>query len=188
MAELTPLAVTTLALLAERPMHPYEMYQTLRDRHEDRLVKVSVGSLYATVNRLADAEFVSVIGTEQVGNRPERTTYQLLDRGRRAMRQRIARLIEHPEPIATPFHVAIAEAHNLPLGEVIALLGDRLTRLDAELADIDLLLGSAADGGVNEAYYLAGQFAREMTRAERDWIAGLRNRLQNGDLTWPGPQ
>ncbi|HWU59288.1 MAG TPA: PadR family transcriptional regulator, partial [Microbacteriaceae bacterium] len=37
---ITPLAIATLALLAERPMHPYEMYQTLIQRAEDRIVKV----------------------------------------------------------------------------------------------------------------------------------------------------
>ncbi len=187
MGDLTPLAVTTLALLAERPMHPYEMYQTLRERHEDRLVKVSVGALYATVNRLAEGQLVAAVGTEQVGNRPERTTYQLLDRGRIAMRERIAGLLEQPQAMVTPFHVAIAVAHNLPSAEVIELLRVRLAGLDAELSEIDILLDSAAHRGVAEAYYLAGQFAREMARAERDWIAGLLDRLENGDLTWPAP-
>ena len=45
MAELTPLGLAALALLAERPMHPYEMYQTLVHRREDRNVKVRPGSL-----------------------------------------------------------------------------------------------------------------------------------------------
>ena len=40
---LTPLAVAALALLAEGPTHPYEMYQTLVQRSEDRLVKVRPG-------------------------------------------------------------------------------------------------------------------------------------------------
>jgi len=32
----TSLGISVLALLAERPMHPYEMYRLLLDRHEDR--------------------------------------------------------------------------------------------------------------------------------------------------------
>ena len=43
MSRLNPLAVSALALLAERPMHPYEMYQLMLQRREDRVVKVSAG-------------------------------------------------------------------------------------------------------------------------------------------------
>src|SRR5437868_2840544 len=40
---LTPLAITVLALLNERPMHPYEMHQLLLARRVDRVVKVRPG-------------------------------------------------------------------------------------------------------------------------------------------------
>ena len=49
MSRLSPLALSTLALLTERPMHPYEMYQLMLQRREDRVVKVSAGSLYRAV-------------------------------------------------------------------------------------------------------------------------------------------
>ena len=48
-SDLTPLGVASLALLAEEPMHPYEMYQLLMARHEDRLVKVRPGTLYLSL-------------------------------------------------------------------------------------------------------------------------------------------
>ena len=47
--KLAPLGIATLALLTERPMHPYEMFQTMLARHDDRVVKVRPGSLYHTV-------------------------------------------------------------------------------------------------------------------------------------------
>jgi DNA-binding PadR family transcriptional regulator len=71
---LTPLAVSILALLAERPMHPYEMYSLMLERHQDWVVKVKPGSLYHTVDRLARDELVEVAGTERAGSRPERTS------------------------------------------------------------------------------------------------------------------
>lgn len=90
MATLTPLAMAALALLAERPMHPYEMYQTLIHRSEDRIVKVRPGSLYHTVARMADQGLARVTGTEREGNRPERTTYEITERGHLALAERIA--------------------------------------------------------------------------------------------------
>ena len=56
--ELMPLGIAALALLTERPMHPYEMYQILLLRKEDRIVKVRPGSLYHAVNKLEEGGLV----------------------------------------------------------------------------------------------------------------------------------
>jgi DNA-binding PadR family transcriptional regulator len=95
-SDLTPLAVAALALLAERPMHPYEMYQTLITRSEDRLVKVRPGSLYHTVDRLTRQGFVEAVGTDRGGNRPERTTYNITESGQLALSERVAEMLATP--------------------------------------------------------------------------------------------
>ena len=77
-------------------MHPYEMYQTLVQRSEDRLVKVRPGSLYHTVDRLARHGLVRATGTEREGNRPERTTYEITEDGTLALGERVADIIAHP--------------------------------------------------------------------------------------------
>src|SRR5512133_945378 len=110
---LTPLAVTTLGLLTEGPMHPYDIVQTLLHRHEDRNVKIRPGSLYHTVDRLAAVGDVRPVGTDRDGRRPERTTYEITPSGRERLRRRVT------EMLATPVHeypelpVAIAQAHAL---------------------------------------------------------------------------
>ena len=40
-----PLALAVLALLFERPMHPYEMAATLKQRHKGESIKIRYGSL-----------------------------------------------------------------------------------------------------------------------------------------------
>jgi DNA-binding PadR family transcriptional regulator len=56
--QLTSLGITVLALLRERPMHGYEMFQTLIQRHADRIVKVRPGSLYHVVDRLTEVKLI----------------------------------------------------------------------------------------------------------------------------------
>ena len=46
------LALAVLALLSEKPMHPYEISSTLRDRHKEDSIKINYGSLYAVVESL----------------------------------------------------------------------------------------------------------------------------------------
>jgi DNA-binding PadR family transcriptional regulator len=77
--QLTPLGVSVLALLRERPMHGYEMFQTLVARREDRIVKVRPGSLYHVVYRLAQEKLIRQTSTGRAGNRPERTIFEITD-------------------------------------------------------------------------------------------------------------
>src|SRR4051794_13852278 len=94
--QLTPLALSALGLLVERPMHPYEMYQLMLERHEDWMVKVRPGSLYHSVERLQEAKLVESTGTARAGNRPERTTYAITAAGREALTTRISELLHKP--------------------------------------------------------------------------------------------
>ena len=47
-----PLALAVLACLIERPMHPYEMASTMRERHKDESIKLNYGSLYTVTEAL----------------------------------------------------------------------------------------------------------------------------------------
>ena len=82
---LTPLGVMVLALLREDPMHPYEMIRLMRQRHDDRIVSITNGTLYHTVARLEKQGLLTEVGVDRDGNRPERTTYALTDAGEAAI-------------------------------------------------------------------------------------------------------
>ena len=181
---LTPLAVATLALLAERPMHPYEMFQLLQDRHEDELVKVRPGSLYHAVDRLHAAELVTATGTEREGNRPERTTYAITPDGSAALTSRIREMLSTPVNEYPQFPVALAEAHNLPADTAVEDLGRYAAALAEQIRLLDLFLGEAVERGVDEAYWIEGDYLRTVRRAEHAWITNLITRIENKDLTW----
>jgi DNA-binding PadR family transcriptional regulator len=185
--KLTPLAIGTLTLLNERSMHPYEMYQTLVARHQDRFVKVKPGSLYHTVERLRSAKLVEATGTEREGNRPERTTYAITTLGRDALQARVAELLREPVKEFPAFPVALSEAHNLHLSEVTASLMAYTERVDELIADVQALIGHARDNSIPEAYWLSADYLLTIKAAERDWISTLLTRLSSKELPWPTP-
>ena len=51
-ARSNPLALAVLVSLYEKPMHPYEVAQTLRTRAKQESVRLNYGSLYAVVETL----------------------------------------------------------------------------------------------------------------------------------------
>ncbi|UYM05816.1 PadR family transcriptional regulator [Solicola gregarius] len=181
----TPLSISVLALLNERPMHPYEMYQLLLERHEDRIVKVRPGSLYHVVERLEDRELVEATGTERAGNRPERTTYAISDSGRSTLVTWIDDSVRTPVNEYPIFPLALSELHNLPKEDAVAAIKARVAGLDELIAETDHLIKYAHDADVYEAYWFSADYLRTKNVAERDWLRTTVSRIEKGDLPWP---
>ncbi|MDN5854562.1 MAG: PadR family transcriptional regulator [Actinomycetia bacterium] len=180
-----PLSISVLALLNERPMHPYEMYQLLLDRHEDRVVKVRPGSLYHVVERLENRGLVEATGTERAGNRPERTTYAITDAGSTALVDWVDETVTEPINEYPIFPVALSESHNLPKDQALIALGARIDRLDELIAELDDLVAYARESEVPEGYWLAADYMRAVQTAERDWLRATVTRIEEGGLAWP---
>jgi DNA-binding PadR family transcriptional regulator len=187
MLRLSPLALSALALLAERPMHPYEMYQLMLQRREDRVVKVSAGSLYRAVERLAADGFIAETGVEREGNRPERTVYAITPEGRDAVRSTLEQMLQEFVNEFPEFPVAIGEAHHLPPDRVAHLLEERVARIREFAALIDAGLGHIAAKGVARQYVLDVHYTRAMLAAELDWLEHTIDELRSGHLDWNAP-
>ncbi len=182
--KVAPLGIATLALLNEHPMHPYEMFQTLLSRHEDRVVKVRPGSLYHTVARLADDGLVRSAGTDREGNRPERTTYEITDDGRDVLQEQLIDLLATPAEEYPVFPLALTEAHNVEPGLLADLLRRRLLRLRGDLASYEAGLDSVTAKDLHEAYWLDLTYLRDQLAAQVDWLQRTIDRLESGELSW----
>jgi DNA-binding PadR family transcriptional regulator len=182
--QLTPLGLAALASLAERPMHPYEMYQLLISRSEDRLIKVRPGTLYHAIGRLEQAGLVEAVGTDRDGNRPERTTYCIRPAGRAALEHRVKDLLAEPVNEYPSFPLAVAEAHNLPADVVVELLTRRLASLQEELDSLAAGIESLEKRSVAAKYWIDLLYQRTVLAAEMQWITELCADLESGAMAW----
>lgn len=183
---LTPLGVMVLALLREGDMHPYEMIRLMRQRHEDRLVAITNGTMYHTVGRLVHAGLLTEVGIDRAGNRPERTTYTLTTEGRDAVADWVRRelpRIDHP----AEFRVALAESHNLDRGEVEDLLTARQASLTAEYTMHCDGLAKARQRRIPEQYLVEIDRQSALLDAELRWTAEFLVRLNDNTIAWGPP-
>src|SRR5260370_40202334 len=81
----SPLALSILELLDERPMHPYGMASTMRVRHHDELIRLNLGTLYHTLDVLERKGWILPIEREKEGRRPARTLYTLTEAGKEVL-------------------------------------------------------------------------------------------------------
>lgn len=182
-AKLTPLGVMVLALLREGDMHPYEMMRLLRQRRDDRLVRIQNGTFYHTVSRLEREGLLAEVGVDRDGNRPERTTYRLTDAGEAAVVEWVRRELPRIDRPAE-FRIALAEAHNLSRAEVIPLLAERRSALAAELDAHRSGLADSAARTIPEQFLVEVSRQATLLDAELAWQDALHVRLVDGSLPW----
>ena len=128
-----PLALAVLSLLIERPMHPYEMSSTMRERVKEESIKLNYGSLYSVVDSLVKHGLIEVHETVREGRRPERTVYAITDAGRTELVDWLSELLSIPVKEFTQFEAALSLMACLPPDEVSRLLHTRRNRLEAEI-------------------------------------------------------
>jgi DNA-binding PadR family transcriptional regulator len=179
----SPLALSVLAVLSEGLAHPYEIARLLRERGKDQSIKIRYGSLYTVVQSLEGRGLVEAEGTARAGRRPERTVYRLTAEGRDELVGRMRELVGEPVKEYPRFEGALSLIGVLPPDEVITLLGDRLRRLETELASARAALhGAVVEHGLPRLFLVEAEYAVAMRQAEADWVRGLVRELTDGSL------
>ncbi|MFI0089282.1 PadR family transcriptional regulator [Streptomyces bobili] len=176
-----PLALAVMTTLWQKPMHPYEIAQTLRSQGKDASTKTNYGSLYTVVQNLEKHGFVEVTGVERQGNRPERTVYGLTDAGREEMAEWLSDLIAIPAKEYPIFESALSLMAALPPDEVARLLEMRLTSLEVQVAS-----GRGALEKLYETlprlFLVEVEYQLHMVEAQAQWVRGFLGEIRQGSL------
>jgi DNA-binding PadR family transcriptional regulator len=176
-----PLALAVLVLLFERPMHPYEMAATLKERHKEASIKLRYGSLYTVIELLVREGFIAPKETSREGRRPERTVYMLTPVGEVEMRDWLGELIGTPVKEYPRFEAALSLLPALTVERATELLEARIVRLDQEAARARSAL-SAAPGEVPRLFLIEGEYYLACLDAERAFVARLVDEIKNETL------
>jgi DNA-binding PadR family transcriptional regulator len=178
-ANALPLAVLTL--LFEKPMHPYEMSTTLRQRSKEESIRLNYGSLYAVVESLRKKGLIVAGETTREGNRPERTVYELTDEGATAMHEWLSEMLRDPSPQFTDFEAALSLMGAIPPDEALALLRLRLKALRISSSQYDGVRSSIPKG-FPALFLVEGDYAEALRQAEIAFVEKLVSDLDNDRL------
>jgi DNA-binding PadR family transcriptional regulator len=176
-----PLALAVLTLLEERPMHPYEMSTTLRERHKEDSIKLNYGSLYSVVTALQKYGLIEVQETVREGNRPERTVYAVTQAGRDKMVDWLSGLISTPAREFTGFEAALSLMPALPPDQVIRLLDIRLGSLMLRLRSAEMVMTSVPPD-FPRIFMIESDFQRALLTTETEFVKNLLRDLKSDQL------
>jgi len=187
---LTPLGIAILSLLARESMHPYEMRHVIRVREIDRVMKVTHGTLYSTVERLAGTGLIQPVETSREGRRPERTVYEITELGRDQLLDALrAELMRHT-PDYPRLAMGLSFASLLAPQEVGELLERRAVAVEAELSGFQIALDATLkqrSPSLERVSLIEVEYLTALLRAERDWLRAVTDDIREGRLTWVPP-
>jgi DNA-binding PadR family transcriptional regulator len=177
-----PLALAVLVCLYEKPMHPYEVAQTLRQRAKQESVRLNYGSLYAVVESLEKKGFIKATGTVREGKRPERTVYAITDDGAREMDDWMTELIGVPSKEYPAFMAGLSFIPSLPPDEALMALRARADALTVRIASMRGAMKAARDAGLPRLFELEAEYEEQQLEAELKFVSGLVEEMTAGTL------
>lgn len=179
----SPLALAVLALLARRPMHPYEIASEIRICGVEYSVRLNYGSLYSVVDALRDAGLIEARETVREGRRPERTVYAITAAGESEMVERLRALLGTAEREYPQFAAGLCFIERLPPDEAVELLRQRVKELEHAVVNLRDTLRGLRERlpriAIVEAEY-------QLVRMEADaaWVDQVISDIETGELTW----
>jgi DNA-binding PadR family transcriptional regulator len=182
--EISPLALSILTLLDERPMHPYEMASTMRDRHQDMFIRLNFGTLYHTVDVLERDGWIVPTEREKEGRRPERTIYTLTESGREVLLRWLSQLLARPMREYPHFVAGLMFMHHLGADQAAGNLQERTASLDASIAKLEHVLTELRVRGLTRLSLIEVEHKIAMLEAERNWVHKLEKEITEGKLEW----
>ncbi|MGA3352963.1 MAG: PadR family transcriptional regulator [Acidimicrobiales bacterium] len=177
-----PLALAVLICLYERPMHPYEVATTLRQRQKHESIRLNYGSLYSVVESLERRRLIAAKGTERSGRLPERTIYELTDTGRVEMHDWLTELVSTPVKDYPEFEAALSFLPALSPGDVVELLKERAQHLEFQLAQMRSAREIVEKRGLPRLFWLEAEFHKVLSEAELGYVRDLIGDVESGTL------
>ncbi|REE78899.1 DNA-binding PadR family transcriptional regulator [Paenibacillus taihuensis] len=177
------LALAVLSLLHEKPMHPYEISATMKQRGIPDVIKLNNGSLYSTVESLLKQKWIVPLQTEREGKHPERTIYSPTDAGREGFHEWLRELIYSPVKEYPHFPAALSLIGHIAPQETIQLFHQRIGYIQKDIverrAGIELVLAK----GLARIFIAESQFIVHQLESELNWLQSFVRDIKDGSMT-----
>ena len=170
--------VVVLGMLAEEPLHGYELIERFRSRALGRWTEVARASVYQSLKRLEEDGLVAGKAVGGVGG-PDRRVYRITRPGRDRLRTGLQERFGDRAGYRSDAAAAIGQIHALSAAEGKVAVGEREAALRALVdgAAADRARLQAAKGPANQVARRMLELQERLAREELQWLGTLRRDL-----------
>lgn len=173
------LALAILSLLHERPMHPYEIGVTMRQRGISDSIKLNTGSLYAVIETLLKNNLIQPIETKREGKHPERTIYEPTVAGREEFFDWLRSLLRTPVKEYPQFAAGLSFIAHLTPKDTLDLLKERAETLSKQIQDTRSSMEATLAMGIDRLFVIEQEYSLALLEAERNWLGQLKKDIED---------
>ncbi|HUJ61606.1 MAG TPA: PadR family transcriptional regulator [Kofleriaceae bacterium] len=166
-----------------QPIHGYEVRRELHTWRAEEWASVGPGSIYNALKSLTREGLLEVVGTKQVGGRPERTIYKITRAGDELLRTMLDEAWWEVRPLVDPLLAALSLLTLLPRDRVLAALEHRATVVRAMANQLDYFAASHDSSENPDHVQEMMRLMRARLEAELPWAEAFAKRLRAGELT-----
>jgi len=174
--------ITILGLLAECPMHGYQIHQEIKNREMDDWAKLKLASIYTTLTRLEERGLIKS-EKEKVGSAPERTVYSLAPEGREMLSQLVLEFLRTDARPEWLFGLGVAFISGAPRSQVLQVLQERQAALENRLDGMRKHL-TTLKRQIPFNWYMLIENGYKHMQLEFDWLDELIDKVQQAKQ-WP---
>jgi DNA-binding PadR family transcriptional regulator len=176
----SPLWLVVLSLVSREPMHPYRMQVLIKELGKDQVANVAQrNSVYQTIEALLRAGLIAVRETSRAERRPERTTYEATELGRRTLYAWLRTVLSTPAREFPDFPAALSLVMLLEPADLAKQLEARIDPLTRRLEELEKPIL-----GLPRLFLLESEYMAALLRAEIKWLRGVIADLRSRRLTW----
>ncbi|NUR72279.1 MAG: PadR family transcriptional regulator [Hamadaea sp.] len=163
------------------PVHGYDVRRELLSWNADKWAKIQPGSIYHALKKMTEEGLLEAVATEQVGARPERTTYKITVRGKDAFENMLREQWWEIQTGSDPFTAAFAFLPALPRKEAVAALRHRGRMLTVTTQGLrDMIATGRTD--ITKPVHVQWMFELWIARAEGEivWCERVAELIESG--------
>ena len=143
---------------------------------------IAFGSIYFALGKLADEGFIKKVATEQEGNRPSRTIYQITESGADEFMRLLREVWREMDRIYFGFDIGLFFMDALSLDEVKGYLRQRVAELEGVLRHLDVHEAEQfADVRAPARARMIFAHSRVHFQAELAWTRDLMEQVERGE-------
>jgi DNA-binding PadR family transcriptional regulator len=170
-----------------QPVHGYDVRRELISWRVDQWANVAPGSIYNALKSMTRDGLLEVVGTDQVGGRPERTTYRLTNDGENEFQALLRATLWKVEPALDPLMPALCFLPVMKRDELMAALKHRITQVQGMLEHSEFAVAELPNASTPEHVKELYRLSAARAGAEIPWAQALIERLERGEYLIPHP-
>jgi DNA-binding PadR family transcriptional regulator len=169
-----------LGFLRERPLYGYEIKHIIEEAMGD-WTSIAFGSIYFALDKLTKEGFIEKTATEQEGNRPSRSVYQITEAGQAEFMRLLRKVWGEIERHYFTIDIGLTYMKDLPLDEVKGYLRERITQLEKTIQYVnEHRVEQLARDHVPRIADAVFDHSIVHFQAELEWTKDLMNKVEQG--------